>query len=139
MSLTDIANDDDAAAMAEAGATIYVCTTCRRSSDPEGAPRVGAEFAAATASAAQNTGIAVHPLKCLANCKRGCSAAVRRNGSWTYMFGHLDPATDAAALIEGARLMARATDGLMPWRGRPDCLKRGLIARVPPLDFQGDE
>ena len=27
------------------------------------------------------------------------------------------------------------TDGLMPWRGRPDALKRGLIARVPPFDF----
>jgi predicted metal-binding protein len=24
---------------------------------------------------------------------------------------------------------------LMPWRGRPDALKRGLIARVPPFDF----
>jgi len=23
----------------------------------------------------------------------------------------------------------------MPWRGRPEALKRGLIARVPPLDF----
>jgi predicted metal-binding protein len=22
---------------------------------------------------------------------------------------------------------------LMPWRGRPDKLKRGLVARIPPL------
>jgi predicted metal-binding protein len=26
----------------------------------------------------------------------------------------------------------------MPWRGRPEPLKRGLIARVPPIDFQED-
>jgi predicted metal-binding protein len=26
----------------------------------------------------------------------------------------------------------------MPWRGRPDALKRGLIARMPPIDFMGD-
>ena len=54
------------------------------------------------------------------------------------MFGNLDAATGAAALIEGARLFAHSPDGLMPWRGRPDALKRGLVARTPPLGFAGD-
>ncbi len=40
------------------------------------------------------------------------------------------------ALVDGARLLACATDGIMPWRGRPQPLKRGLIARVPPLNFE---
>jgi predicted metal-binding protein len=51
------------------------------------------------------------------------------------VFGGLDIIC-AGALVEGARLLARAGDGLMPWRGRPESLKRGLIARVPPLGFQ---
>ena len=38
-------------------------------------------------------------------------------------------------LVQGAKLLAGSADGLMPWRGRPDALKRGLIARVPPFDF----
>jgi predicted metal-binding protein len=38
-------------------------------------------------------------------------------------------------LVEGARMLAGAADGILPWRGRPAPLKRGLIARVPPLDF----
>ncbi len=59
---------------------------------------------------------------------------MRCNGSWTYVFGGLDE-QNAGALIEGARLLADAADGILPWRGRPDILKRGLIARVPPLDF----
>ncbi len=138
MNLTDIEKTDDNAAMTAVGATIYVCMTCRRSGEPDDAPRMGPALAAATVSAAGNTGIKVHPLKCLANCKRGCSAVVRRDGAWTYIFGFLDAATDGPALIEGARLLAHSTDGLMPWRGRPDCLKRGLIARVPPLDFVGE-
>jgi len=50
----------------------------------------------------------------------------------------LDAARDGPTLIAGARLFAGSTDGLMPWRGRPDPLKRGLIARVPPPDFQGE-
>jgi predicted metal-binding protein len=78
-------------------------------------------------------------LRCLANCKRGCSAVLRRLDpalpTWTYVFGNLDPANDAEALVAGAKLFANSTDGLLPWRGRPDALKRGLIARVPPLNF----
>ncbi len=60
---------------------------------------------------------------------------MRANGSWTYVFGGLDE-QNAGALIEGARLIAAASDGIMPWRGRPDILKRNLIARVPPIDFE---
>jgi predicted metal-binding protein len=116
-------------------AIIYVCVTCRRSGEPEAEPRPGAILAAATAKAAQGTGISVRGVRCLANCTRGPSAAIRCNGSWTYVFGGLDIVC-ASALVEGARLLARAADGLMPWRGRPESLKRGLIARVPPLDFQ---
>jgi predicted metal-binding protein len=115
--------------------TIYVCITCRRAGEPEGEPRPGALLADATARAAHDSGVTVRRVRCLANCTRGPSAAVRANNSWTYIFGGLD-LDGAPALIEGARLLAGAADGLMPWRGRPEPLKRGLIARVPPLDFE---
>lgn len=142
MTIADIPNDADGEAHNAASAIIYVCTTCRQPGDPgepDDLPRPGATLAAATARAAENTGIAVRPLRCLANCKRGCSAVMRRvdasASAWTYVFGHLDPAADGQALVHGAQLLAQSADGLMPWRGRPDALKRGLIARVPPFDF----
>jgi predicted metal-binding protein len=115
---------------------LYVCTTCRRADEPD-EPRPGALLAAATQQAAHGSGVDVRLVACLANCSRGASAAMRANGSWTYIFGGLDP-TCAPALIDGARLLAAAADGLLPWRGRPEPLKRGLIARVPPLDFTED-
>jgi predicted metal-binding protein len=59
---------------------------------------------------------------------------MRCNGSWTYVFGGLD-AANADALVAGAKLLAGAGDGILPWRGRPEILKRALIARVPPFDF----
>jgi predicted metal-binding protein len=122
---------------------IYICTTCKRQGPPESAqpesgpdePRPGALLAAATERAASGTEVTVRRLRCLANCTRGPSAAMRCNGSWTYLFGGLDT-ENAEALIEGARLLATAPDGILPWRGRPDILKRGLIARVPPIDFE---
>jgi predicted metal-binding protein len=118
-----------------AAPVIYVCITCRPAGEPDSPLRPGAILAAATARAAAGTEVEVRPMRCLANCSRGPSAALRCNGSWTYVFGGLD-VTCAEALVEGARLLAHAADGILPWRGRPAPLKRGLIARVPPIGFQ---
>ena len=143
MTSFDIACDDKRAPSAgpggaEAAITIYVCVTCRAGLPLDLVPIPGEVLAAATARAAAGTGIAVRRVRCLANCNRGLSAAVRRDGAWTYVFGYLDAATGAGALIEGARLFAHSPDGLMPWRGRPAALKRGLVARTPPFAFAGD-
>jgi predicted metal-binding protein len=118
-------------------ATIYVCVTCRGPSGVAVDPLPGELVAAATMAAARGSSIAVRPVKCLANCSRGPSAAMRTHSSWTYLFGGLD-AGCAAALIEGARMLAQAGDGILPWRGRPEVLKRGLVGRLPPLGFSED-
>lgn len=128
-------------------ATVLVCITCRAPGDPEdmravdsAAPnplRPGFILAEATAAAAANASdISVQRVRCLANCSRGLSAAIRCDNAWTYIFGGLDASRDGPTLIAGARLLASAADGIMPWRGRPEPLKRGLIARVPPANFQ---
>lgn len=135
--MTTRAFDKPDAASAAAAApvvVVYVCITCRHAGEPDSEPRRGALLAAATEHAAIGTAVEVRRLRCLANCSRGPSAAIRCNGSWTYVFGGLDPSC-ADALIAGARLLAGAADGILPWRGRPERLKRGLIARVPPIDF----
>jgi predicted metal-binding protein len=139
----DFASDDGRAAgasgvAAEAAITIYVCVTCRAGLPLDLVPIPGEVLADATARAAAGTGMVVRRIRCLANCNRGLSAAVRRDGAWTYVFGYLDAATGAGALIEGARLFAHSPDGLMPWRGRPAALKRGLVARTPPFEFAGE-
>jgi predicted metal-binding protein len=119
--------------------TVLVCITCRLPADPIDAPRKGAELAtAATNALGRVVDVEVKRVRCLGNCNRGLSAAIRRKNSWTYVFGNLDAERDGPTLIAGARLFSASTDGLMPWRGRPEPLKRGLIARVPPLDFAGD-
>lgn len=115
--------------------TILVCSSCRRDGDGPGTPRPGTRLADALAGVAGE--VAVRRVACLGNCGRGLSAAVYRPGCWTYVFGGLDEGS-GADLVEGARLFAAAADGFMPWRGRPEALKRGLIARVPPIDLLKD-
>jgi predicted metal-binding protein len=119
---------------------VLVCITCRSAVEAaEGvspSERAGSVLADAACRAANDSpDVRVQRVRCLANCGRGPSAAIRCESSWTYVFGHLSPETDGPALIEGARLLAGSTDGTMPWRERPECLKRGLIARVPPPDY----
>jgi predicted metal-binding protein len=121
-------------------AVVLVCITCRTAAEAaEGSwpsDRAGGALADAAARAAANfPDVTVRRVRCLANCSRGPSAAVRCEASWTYVFGHLAPEADGPALIEGARLLAQSADGTMPWKGRPEPLKRGLIARVPPADY----
>jgi predicted metal-binding protein len=130
--------------MGEAGsssrAVVLVCITCRGSAGAAAgslsSDLPGGALAEATIRAAGGAAdVSVKRVRCLANCGRGPSAAIRCENSWTYVFGHLTPGIDGPALIAGARLLAQSADGTMPWRGRPETLKRGLIARVPPADF----
>jgi predicted metal-binding protein len=136
-------------------ATVMVCITCRDAADRLNAVtlateateqteapgaemlRAGMILAGATAlAAAAVCSVSVQRIRCLGNCSRGPSAAIRCENSWTYVFGGLEPDRDATALVAGAQLLAQAADGIMPWRGRPESLKRGLIARVPPANFR---
>ena len=122
-------------------ATVLVCITCRATDAVDSlaadAPRPGLILAEATAAAAANApGVSVQRVRCLGNCNRGLSAAIRCDNAWTYVFGGLEASRDGLTLIAGARLLAGAADGIMPWQGRPEPLKRGLIARIPPRNFQ---
>jgi predicted metal-binding protein len=115
------------------GVTIVVCTTCRDQAGSDARPRAGELLAEDTRRAAEGDDIRVRTVECLGNCKRRLSASILRDGAWSYVFGDLD-VTSGADLVAGARLYAASRDGLIPWQGRPDSLKRGLVARIPPLD-----
>ncbi len=116
--------------------TLFVCTTCKATdAAPDAAPAGSDLFDAVQALSTGDATldqVAVHPVKCLGNCKHGLSAALIRRDGWTYVFGDLVP-TSAEDLLTGARLFLTSTDGILPWRGRPDVLKRNMVARVPPL------
>ncbi|CAN7663601.1 DUF1636 family protein [Mesorhizobium amorphae] len=120
-----------------AGVTIIVCASCRDETGSDAHPRAGELLAQDARLAASDENLRIRTVECLGNCKRRLSAAILRDGCWSYVFGDLT-ATSGADLVTGAKLFATSTDGLIPWRGRPDSLKRGLVARIPPLDMLKD-
>ena len=112
------------------GVTVIVCASCRFPGQDDVSPRPGSLLSQATRARAAERGISFKQVGCLGNCKRGLSAAMLRDGCWTYVFGELNTES-AGDLIAGAELLASSSDGFMPFKARPESLKRGLIARVP--------
>lgn len=129
------ASADMAAGRTASDPTIYVCVTCRPPGEPESAFRPGELLADSAARAAEQTGVRVLKVKCLGVCNRPPTVGLRADGSWTYVFAGLD-LDRGADLVKGARMLASDPEGLLPWQGRPSSLKRGMVARVPPLGFE---
>jgi predicted metal-binding protein len=120
---------------------LLVCTTCRSagvdlplSSAAGETLRAGARLLALLSAADLPQTVRLVPVECLSNCTRGCTVALRGPGRWTYVYGNLDPALHMDTLIDGTARFAAAPDGLVPWRERPDHLRKNCIARIPPLE-----
>jgi predicted metal-binding protein len=56
-------------------------------------------------------------------------------GKYTYLFGDL-PANESEsveAVLQCAAQYYAKPDGLLPWSERPQALKKGVLAKIPPL------
>jgi predicted metal-binding protein len=90
--------------------------------------------AAATAEGAPE--VRIVPVDCMSVCKRPVTVGFSSPGKWTYVYGDFaNEALEVAAavILDGAARFAATTDGLIPWKERPTALKKGVIARLPPM------
>lgn len=118
-------------------ACLSICFRCK----PEGWSghddrRPGASLADAIKAEASRRGIDIallRDVRCMSQCKRPCVVAFSGEDRFTYLFGDLDPARDAAAVLEAFALYAARPDGLMERFERPEALQAGILGRVPPL------
>lgn len=116
--------------------TLLVCTRCRAPGAAPEAPRAGAALLAEVRGAAAGTELRVAGIACLSGCKRACVAAVMAPGKVGYLFGDLTPgAAGAADLLAAARAHAAREDGFLPRAARPERLRAGILARLPPLHW----
>lgn len=109
---------------------LVVCTTCRiPGRDPEGT-RDGAKLSAALTA----RGISHDIQECFSACAKGCVVALRGAKRWTYVQGALDPDLHIEALITMTQAYQASDDGIVPWRSRPEIIRKNTIARIPPLE-----
>lgn len=118
---------------------ITVCIHCRAAGvEREDAPGKNL-LAAIEAEAIGHPAIVVRQTQCLSVCKRICTVSLSGTGKYTFLFGDLDPATDAPAVVAMANACAVAEHGFVPWKQRPEALRKGIIARVPPPGWSPED
>lgn len=118
---------------------IYVCVTCRHEGDTDPV-RAGARLHAALLNeCGAEPLLEIVPVECLSVCRRPCTVSFAAAGKWTYVYGDLPPETSAATVRHAAMLYAGSPEGLIPWKLRPDAIKKGVIARIPPLSVPSPE
>ncbi|MEM9473992.1 MAG: DUF1636 domain-containing protein [Pseudomonadota bacterium] len=116
-------------------ADLLVCVKCRAGHEiAEDAVRPGAALLARLQASGAPDGLRIAGVECLSNCDHGCSIALRGQGRWSYVYGNLDPANDAEMILDGATRYQGTTDGLVPWRERPEHFRKNCIARIPPME-----
>lgn len=113
--------------------TIFVCVSCRSGEDADLRP--GAAFLESLRARIEERAlsITVEPVECLAVCKRPATVAFAGPGKWTYVIGDLDSAAHVDELIDSAQSFAATENGIVAWKDRPACFKKGVVSRTPPL------
>jgi predicted metal-binding protein len=116
---------------------LLVCIRCRAADAEPDAPRAGVALLRATQAAARDqAGVRVVGIACLSGCKRACAAALMAPGKVGYVFGDLPADADGAAdLLAVARAHQARADGFLPRADRPERLRAGILARLPPLHW----
>ena len=113
--------------------TLHVCITCRAGQTiPEGESTPGARLRDAIIEAGVPDGVNLVPVECLSACSQGCSVALSAPGRWSYVYGRLSQA-NARDVVAGAAAYAAASDGIAPWRSRPEIFRKQSLARIPPI------
>lgn len=125
--------------MSNARNTVFVCVSCRV--PVEGCEGDYNKPGQALADALKErlidaSDIEVQPVECLSVCNRPCTVAFAGEGKWSYVVGGVEAETHAAEIVAAAQLYAASSDGIIPWKERPLCFRKGVIARVPPQTYR---
>ncbi len=77
-------------------------------------------------------------VECMSACDRPCVVALAATGKLTYLFGDLSANVEtlhstSTAILKCASQYYEKPDGTLPWAERPQPLRKGILAKIPPL------
>lgn len=116
---------------------VSVCVTCKTA---DGGIVVGPDmFESVKAALGSSDRVQVRPVQCLSVCKRPATVAVTSPDGYTFLFGDLQTESGTAALVSFVKSYRNSDYGLVPWRERAEVLRKGMVARVPPMRWSPDD
>ncbi len=82
----------------------------------------------------------IQPVECMSACSHSCAISFAAIGKYTYLFGDLPYSEENLSAIADVLNCADnyylSPDGLLPWSERPAALKKGVVARIPPIPIK---
>lgn len=117
---------------------VSVCVNCKSA---DTGTLVGPDMLDAVRAAigGSTNDVMVRPVQCLSVCKRPATVAVTSPDGYTFLFGDLQTGSGSAALVSFVQSYQTSDYGLVPWRERAEVLRKGMVARVPPLRWSPDD
>ena len=116
---------------------VLVCITCRPAGASRELPAAGQtllDHVQALQGGGACPGLQVRGIACMSGCSRACTVALQAAGKPTYFFGHLVADADTAAqVLACADQHARSAEGALPRSQRPERLRGGILAKLPPF------
>jgi predicted metal-binding protein len=134
----DLALAEAARVHVPSGPTVVsVCVTCKIA---DSGTVVGPDmFQSVKAAIGSSDHVQVRPVQCLSVCKRPATVAVTSADGYTFLFGDLETDSGTAALVSFVKSYQKSDYGLVPWRERAEVLRKGMVARVPPMRWSPDD
>ncbi|WP_084799574.1 DUF1636 domain-containing protein [Bradyrhizobium sp. Ai1a-2] len=115
---------------------VSVCVTCKTSEGVLAGPAMFDAIRDATAE--RDAAVQVRRVQCLSVCKRPTTVAVSSSDGYTFLFGDLQP-EGAEAVVSFVDSYRKSTYGLVPWRERAEILRKGMVARLPPVRWSPED
>ena len=118
---------------------LFVCKTCAtvwKQGKPEGKSG-GQQLLEHLSELHQNWDLKdnfpIQEVQCMSACSHSCTVSFAAPGKYTYLFGNLPVQDSAAAILDCATQYYVKPDGSLPWSERPEPLKKGILAKIPPI------
>jgi predicted metal-binding protein len=118
---------------------LFVCKSCAYSSTQReylgerGGQHLLTQLQSLQSQWELSTEYSIQSVECLSACNRRCVIAYAAVGKTTLMFGDLPPLHSSTHVLQLAKLYHASADGLVLRQDRPDLLRKGILARIPPL------
>ena len=131
--MTDLSQKETTQGISPGGVSILVCVSCRAKDNADDRPGLVFSDLLRKRLTERQLAIPVEEIECFAVCKRPITIAFAARNKWTYLLGDLDAKQHIDELIDAAFNYGASDNGLVPWKDRPECFKKGVISRTPPL------
>lgn len=122
--------------------TLFVCVLCRSAEIDQQQTKLNAgqilfdHLSEGLAAGDGCEAINIQPVRCLGACSHACVVAFAAPNKLTFILSKLSSTDSVPELLQFSGQYVACADGKVPYKERPDAVKQGIHAVLPPLPME---